>query len=323
MILIFFLWIFFAPFDGVALNNQPIILFYNANSYPYEHCEKVLQQAKLFNPSTPIYYIDKIKAATKHLKRLSSIPIEFIPLESIRKGSLNHFYVNSLHKKPSSRRFLTHDPFAHWFVIDNFINHYRFKNIFYVAMDTLLYADVGKLLPQLTSFYPGLAAVFDDEEKCSHSLLYISDHQALDPLMRLVFKANQNFMAEENLFSSLYHEQGRAAIGMLPILPSSYHRSSQGQNLEKYGITPSAELFQSLFDSWAIGDFLSKSTLSTPASHAGQLHKRSRINPVDFTIKQVLDDQLRKIFVVYYQNRAYRMNTLKVESLAIDSLISF
>jgi len=315
MILTLFLWIFLIPLDGSASDERPILLFHNASSHPYEHCEKVLMQAKLFNPSTPIYFIDSIKAVTKHLKRLSSIPIEFIPLESIRKSPLNHFYGSRPRQKTLSRRSLPQDPFAHWFVIDNFMRHYNFKNVFYVAMDTLLYTDVAKLLPLMTSFYPGLAAVFDDDEKCSHSLLYISNHKALDPLMRLVFKANQNFMAEETLFSTLYREQGRSSLGMLPILPSSYYRSSQSQ--------PAADLFQSLFDSWAIGDFLSKSIPSTPTSHAWQLHKKSRVNPIDFTIKHDLDEQLRKVFIVYYQNRPYRMNTLKVESLAIDPLLSF
>ena len=313
----------------LSFTNEPSIIFYNQHELSYQLCEEVLQQAKLFNPTTSIYFIDSLKAQSKNIKSLKKLGVSFVPLESLHKSTIHKKYI-----KASKSRFYHYndsskDPFKRWFVLYDLISHFDKKNIFFVDIDTLLYTDLKEYFGVFQNFYPKLAAPFESEETLNPTILYIHDQDALKSLNKFILKESSNFPNTLKIFGSYRKEFGKDYLDFLPILPDEYVEdniliSVDGNKAkEKKDFSKNFTVFKSVFDSSAIGEYLAGFNLELGFKQIGYMNNRSVLNPYHFKFEFQSDDKGRKIPYMCYKNSKIKINNLKIESKQLDPFLSF
>jgi hypothetical protein len=310
-------------------HEEPNIIFYNYNDLSYEHCEKVLKQTKLFNPSIKVYFIDKLKSRSKDLDGLKKLGVHFIPSESLRKSSLHKKYAKTFKSRFMYKEDEAKDPFNKWFVVHDMISHFDLKNTFFIDIDTLVYTDLKEFFGIFQNFYPKLASTFENEESSSHTILYIHDQLALEKLNKFILQEALNFSKPYKLLGNFRKEYGKEYIDSLPILPDDYIEETVLISLdgnkpkEKKDFSKNYAVFGSLFDSCAIGEYLAGYNLEVGFKQIGHINSRSIINPYHFRFDFVKDEKGRKVPYMIHKGQKIKINNLKIESLQIDSFLSY
>lgn len=308
--------------------DEPSIIFYNYNNLSFEHCEKILKQAKTFNPETKIYFIDTLKARSKNIESLKRINVQFIPSESIRKSATHKKYVKNNKSRLLYREDVQSDCYHKWFVVHDFISHFKIKNTFFIDIDTLLYVDFKEYLGVFQNFYPKLAAAFENDECASHSVFYVHNAEALENLTKFILTEALNFPNPNKLLGNFKKEFGKEAIDNLPVLPDDYTDETILISLdgnrpkEKKEFSKNYSVFNSLFDSCAVGEYLAGYNLEVGFKQIGHINSRSVVNPYHFRFDFTKDEKGRKAPYMLHKGQKVRINNLKIESLQIDSFLS-
>ena len=312
----------------LALAEEPTIIFYNYNQLPFEHCEKVLKQAKLFNPDTKILFIDSLKAQSKKLNEIKKMGIGFVPSESIRHSSLHKKYKRLKNGKFFVKEENKKDPLSKWFVLYDYIAHVNLKNVFFVDMDNLLYVHLKQHFAVFENYYPHLAIPFENEEIASHSILYIHSAESLGKLNQYLIQEAQNFSKSSKIFGQFKKEFGNESVDLLPILPEDYTQENLlisfdgNKPKERKDFSKNFSIFNSLFDSCAIGEYLSGYNLEVGFQEIGHVNNRSILNPYHFRFEFSKDEKGRKVPYMIHKGQKIKINNLKIESLKIDPFLS-
>ena len=135
------------------------------------HLKTSLSQARLFNESCPIYLIANQEALIPKSDELDREGITGIPCETLRKTPVHSAFCNSIKFPPGFARY-TSERFLYLY---DFMEQYRRKNVFHLENDNMLYVDLEELLPIFQANYPGIAATFDNDERCIAGFMYIAD----------------------------------------------------------------------------------------------------------------------------------------------------
>ncbi len=309
--------------------DEPSIIFYNYAELSFEHCEKILNQAKTFNPATKIYFLDKLKNCSKNLSNLKKLGVQFTPTESIRKSSVHKHYAKACKSRFLYREDESKDPFHKWFVVHDLIAHFNIKNAFFIDMDTLIYTDLKEHFKIFQNFYPKLATAFENEDCASHSIFYIHDRSALEKLTRFILQEALNFPKPEKLLGNFQKEYGKEVIDSLPVLPEDYIEETTLVSLDgnkpkdKKPFSKNYHIFNSLFDSCAIGEFLAGYNPEVGFKQVGHMNNRSVVNPFHFRFEFLLDEKGKRAPYMLYKGQKIKINNLKIESLQIDPFLSF
>lgn len=138
------------------------------------------------------------------------------------------------------------------------------EDIVHLESDVMLYADLAGLVPRLRRAYSGLAAPFDNDERCVPSLVYARSSAAIATLAQFIADClrdrPQAFRTDMTLLGAARRECGAAVIDALPIVPDCFTgpmRSRSGLTTdqpERYR-RPEAGLGY-VFDAAAIGQYL-------------------------------------------------------------------
>ena len=313
----------------LAAKEKPSIIFYNHQHLSFEHCEKVLKQAKFFNPDTQIYFIDNIQSQSKNLKKIRSIPANFIPVESIRKSPSHKKYLKTSEARFLYREDKNKDPYLKWFVLYDFLHHFSMKNAFFIDMDTLIYFNIEKNYKLFRNFYPNLGLSFENEDYASSSVVYIHEDIALERLVKFIIKESLNFTRPGKLLGNFQKEYGKEVADALPLLPEDYveevlFNNQEGMKArEKKEFCKNFSVFNSIFDSIAIGEFLAGVNLELGFKQTGHFNSKSIVNPFHFRFELLKDEQEKKVPYLFYKGQKIKINNLKIESLEVDPFLSY
>jgi hypothetical protein len=198
------------------------------------------------------------------------------------------------------------------------------ENVFHLENDVMLYVNLGDLLPIFETYYPGMGATFDNEERCIPGFIYIQKKEALNPLAK-TFRNYASTGLNDMTILSLFQKAAPQLIDFLPVTTEEYANAHSMVSL--YGQTTSdktkfsqhIEQFNSIFDAAAIGQYLGGDNSHLPP---GFINERALYNPSAFSYTFIPDEQGRIVPYASYKGVSYRVNTLHIHCKDLKSFSS-
>lgn len=301
-----------------AIFTQSLVLVHLGPKLP-TYLIDALSQARLFNPNLDIFLLAERVALTTYQAndlRIELIAIEAIPLTQIhidfkKQTKLNVSFRDGfwLH---ASERFL---------YIYDFMHQKNLSDVFHIENDNLIYCDVTKLLPIFQAYYPGIAAVIDNDNRCIPSFMYFANVKAIKSLAEYFQKNAKYGYNDMVLIAKLKHKSNKNIIDNLPIITEKYCASFGLKSAN--GAKPrnsklfynNFNIFKSLFDGAALGQFIGgiDPRNSTKSGFGpGFINETCVFDPSKIKITWRKDELGRKVPYAECCGDSYKINNLHI-----------
>ncbi len=279
-----------------------------------------LEQARLFNPEKEVCLIANQQAFDASPYNFSTNAITPVVCETLARTPE---HVQFLKKCPHSDAVLDgfwRKAIERFFYLHEYIATHDLKQVVHLESDVMLYVNVASIQDALDR-YQGIGAVFDFDTRCIPSFVYIANVQAIEKLAQfLSARAAEN--AFDMAFLALYKSTLTAqAIDNLPLIMPEYMKKNELRNkLGQRAQDPLSyaryyDLFQSIFDGAAIGQFLGGTNAAVHSnSKPGFINETCVFNPSYLTFEWRKDEQGRKVPYAICQGVACRINNLHIHS---------
>jgi hypothetical protein len=300
-----------------AASAEPAIVFIHIGPELPPYLETAIHQARLFNKSCPIILVANQQAiaampAGMHAEQLQVVPCETLQKTPEHIAFLQHSPVSKGFWLYTSERFL---------YLDDLIRQYQLENVFHLENDNMLYVDLDTLLPIFQAQYPGIAATFDNDQRCIAGLIYMSNQESTHQLASYFAQQAKHGYNDMQLLALFKDSVSRDILGALPIIPKAYADQHPLKSASGHTVKDSkpfynhVDQFHSIFDAAAIGQYLGGGdTVLHPHVKPGFINESCIFNPSLFTYKWRRDSEGRKVPYAIYEGRSYRINNLHVHS---------
>lgn len=289
------------------------------------YTETALLQARAFNPDCPIILVAN-ECAFAHFawKEDFKLNVTQVSCESLKK-TLDHqrFIKDSKCTDPfwryTSERFL---------YLNDLIAQYKLENVFHLENDNMLYVNLEELLPVFKSQYPGMAATFDNDERCIPGFVYISSSYSVNSLAKCFADHAKKGLNDMQILSIFKNTNKRGLIANLPIIMEEYIDknlliSPMGHLAKnKHDYCNNIDVFQSIFDAAALGQYLGGINPANGDSSPGFINERCLFNPSLLTYEWLVDEQGRKVPYAIFDGKKYRINSLHIHSKNLEAFFS-
>ena len=162
-----------------AEGNYSIVFVHIGPNVPNYSVDSV-KQARLFNPSCPIYMLLEKQEIQKVEMNYKELNIEFISLESLKESNQHSYFKKTFRRKNPFWVFTT----ERFFYLQEFIEQYKLQNVFYLENDLMLYRDLRELLPDFCTLYDKkLGVTLDADNRCIPGFVFISSNEPLNKLI--------------------------------------------------------------------------------------------------------------------------------------------
>ncbi|MEI6243082.1 MAG: hypothetical protein WCP39_06735 [Chlamydiota bacterium] len=278
-----------------------------------EHLDATITQLRLFNETIPIYVITPPKTSQNHPKRLDVI---YIPLEKLKKTTVHQKYLHHIIKNPANSQQISEN----FFCLESLIIQRHLHNVFYLDDNVLIYTDLSKLLPVFKKNYPGMAASFDNEERCQPSFIFISNRDSLKKCTEFLFEQSKRNTDPKKALFLFKNKYGKNTLDSLPILTEEYfndHSSRIFSNQivrKKDFFFNNIKQFGSLFDPALMGKFIESSEKENRPDAVFQ--------PSYCKISFEEDKEGRKIPFLNYKDKKIPINNLFVSEKNMEKYLS-
>ncbi|MEI8125386.1 MAG: hypothetical protein WCG42_06505 [Parachlamydiaceae bacterium] len=318
-----FLFLVFTTLSEVNAEDEYSIVFVHIGNTLPPYTKTALSQARLFNPTCPIILLASEKSLDAFENTNAEINITQITCESLTT-TLAHKEFNAKKKmkgfwRTTSERFL---------YLNDLMTQYNLTNVFHLENDNMLYTNVGSLLPIIQEHYKGMAAPFANDNRCIPSFVYIPDQQIIDRLSWCFVKHFSKGYNDMDILAIFKNEDGIDSMDLFPTVTKKYvtenklispvgHKAKNNNQFCQY-----ADLFESIFDAAAIGQYLGGSSPESGGVPPGFINESSVYNPSLFTYEWILDEEHRKIPYACYGGLKFRINNLHIHSKQLDKYSS-
>lgn len=304
----FLTWFLFLFSRALATSDYSIVFTYTGEELP-SYLKTSISQARLFNKECPIFLVARKNAAKSWASVLRKNTVKLVQCESLKKSVTHQFFLKQTSVKKGTERF---------FYLEELMSHYNLKNVFHLEADVMLYVDLKKLFPFFKARYPGIAAAFDNDERCIPSFMFISNSKVLHKMA--VFMGTK--AAEENdethLIAQFKDAANEMEIDYLPVIMDSYivdhtlqsHAGHIARNPGRF--CNNFTLFQSVFDAAALGQFLGGDIKKQQPP--GFINESCVFDPSCFIYEWRKDSEGRPVPYMIYGNKKYRINNLHIRS---------
>lgn len=285
-----------------------------------------LQQARLFNKDASIVLIASQEA-------IDGSPSDF------KKDDISVATCESLTRSKPHTKFLAEctvteclDGFwrkaiERFFYLHEYIEEHDVRTVFHIESDNMLYVDFSELIPAFQT-YKGLGAVLDCDYRCIPSVVYVPHAQALKGLVEFMADDSQRGQFDMVLLASYRQKNSSDDIDNLPIIMPSYAQKYQLRNAR--GHRPGfparyfqkVDLFQSIFDAAALGQFLGGIDPIHGTSQPGFVNETCIFDPSRLSFEWKVDDQGRKVPWASCNGSSYRINNLHIHSKNLEAFKS-
>lgn len=225
-----------------------------------------MAQATFFN-SCPIYML--ADAAALKVARLPA-GVQGIALEDIGVSDIHRaFRQFSVLDRSYRNGFWTYAA-ERFFVLEQAMKRLGLANVLHLENDVLLYTDLDALAPKLAASYPGMAATFDNDNRCIPGFVFVSQTPALSIFVHFVaavMDSARNTPPEQRpvptdmlLLAIWRRTRPPGEMDALPVVPGDYS-APLGSLDGEVAVDPSiysrrfAELGM-VFDAAALGQYL-------------------------------------------------------------------
>ena len=237
----------------VFIHLGPVIPLYTADA---------IWQAARFSAG-PIYLLAE-RPALEEFSSVKMPKVTRIACEDLEIAPLHRQFRKTCRFNKSFRNgFWTHTTERFYF-LSALVDRLALKNVIHLENDVMLYAEADEVVSKLEGLYEGLAAPFDNDDRCVPSILFSRDPRALATLCQFIVEAvrdtSHSGMNDMTLLADARKRLGPHALDALPVLPPLY----SGLLMNKLGMgTEHPSLFSRhasqlglVFDAAAIGQYL-------------------------------------------------------------------
>src|SRR3989339_306026 len=288
----------------LALTNYNIVFVHIGDKIP-SYITHSIKQARLFNKKCPIYLITNKKALETIFETLNNQDITIIDVDTISQTDehinflkIFNIWESTIGKNVILKNFMKVTS-ERYLVLYDFIKKNNLTNTFHLENDVMLYIELDNALPIFEKNYK-LAFPFDHDQRAPASFIYIKNHTALKPLVRLLSSAFINGFNDMQI-PSILAQINPQAIDRLPILTPDYLLQYKAENLlNEKALTPSLftknfDQFKFIFDAAAIGQYLGGIDPHYYQSTPGFINEKTIFNVSYFTYVWQKDEKNRYI----------------------------
>lgn len=304
------------------------IVFIHIGKEIPSYTETALSQARLFNKNCNLILLANEAALKKHVEHEPNLNITYISCESLKETSYHEKFLQKTSLDKNSREGFWLYASERFLYLNDLIQQYRLENVFHMEYDNMLYVDLSELLPIFQSKYKGIAATFDNDDRCIPGFVYIPNPKSMNHLAKCFADhalENQNDM---QILATFKKEKGAKEIDHLPILTKEYASKHSlisdfghiAKNKSKY--FQNIDLFQSIFDAAALGQYLGGIDPRNGESKPGFINESCVFNPSFLVFEWIPDNQGRQIPYIVYPNAKYRINNLHIHSKNLSAFHS-
>lgn len=323
-------WILFLILNlsTTLLNSYSIVFIHLGLNLP-EYCIDSIKQARLFNQECKIYLITNKENINQNKKLFSEISnFDLIESESlIPSKAYLKFLENSTLIKNNSGNFWVYTN-ERFFYLGKFIEQYNMQDVFHLENDVMLYVDLSSLLPTFKQYYKGLAAVFDNDDRCIASFMYIPNENAIDKLVNFFADNAHLGLFDMHMIAKFKNSYPNNFIDNLPIIMNDYiikhglfstnnHTSNNFLNYSK-----NSSVFNSIFDAAAIGQYLGGIDHIHYNNGPGFINETCLFNVSYLTYQWQADNLGRSVPYAIFNNKKYKINNLHIHSKELKKFSS-
>lgn len=323
-----FLWAFlflFLPLRLQAETKEYSLVFIHLGDQLPPYLETAIEQARLFNPDVPILLVANQRALDAAFHFPSDPYLVLVPCESL-KTSFKHWLFKQFF--PNDRAIFWKWTTERFFYLEELMVDYGLNHVFHLENDVMLYVDLKEMFPVFSDHYRGVAATFDNDERCVAGFIYIRNPQALDPMTSfLQWHAIVGKNEMQNI-AAYWQNAPSGMIDSLPIIMDAYRddhvlKSTSGLKTgcaERYSHLFYA--FQSLFDAAALGQYLGGQDPRNGSSSPGFINESCLFNPAHLQYVWEEDHLGRQVPFALYKGGKYRINNLHIHSKNLKAFSS-
>lgn len=291
------------------------IVFVHIGGEVPTYTDVAISQARLFNPNARIILVSNTQA----LKRLQDLAnqenIELYSYEELPKSINHQIYdtrcISSAFWRYTSERFL---------YLSDLMETHALENVFHLENDNMLYCNLETYLADFQTYYPGIAATFDNEERCIPGFVWISGCKAMQSLAAYFAQKAETDLTDMYVMGKYRLEQTSSFIDRLPIIMPDYATVYPLESLHHHKTNNSEayfnqyEIFRAIFDAAAIGQFLGGIDPIHENNSPGFINESCLFNPSFLEYQWIPDERGRLVPYAIFQNRFYRIINLHVHS---------
>jgi len=316
---------FLLLFSQILLGNTDYsIVFIHIGSQIPGYADTALSQAREFNPECPIILLANKEAIQEFASKSQSRNITYVAVESLSQTKDHkRFIKRSTLDKGFREGFWTYTS-ERFLYLNDYMNQNKSKNVFHMEYDNMLYADLNALLPIFTGNYKGIAATFDNDQRCIPGFIYFRDRNSMSDLARYFADHVHLGYNDMEMIAHYKVEKGSDYVEHLPIIMTEYATTNAlvspmghtGKNPLKYCLHYS--LFQSIFDAAAIGQFLGGIDPRNGPSVPGFINESCIFNPSALIYVWEEDANGRRVPYALYGQSKCRINNLHIHSKKLN-----
>lgn len=227
-----------------------------------------VNQARRFNSGRIFVIADA--AAFKDTSGLSAAGIERVALQELPISPVHKAFRDISPFDKGFREGFWNFTTERFFCLEAAMRQLALTDVIHLENDVMLYRDLETLAPKLAALYPGLAATFDNDQRCVPGILYVPRADAIGKLnefivgtlqqLRRQFPADQVALLNDMILIGQFRARGPAAIDNLPIVTPNYPAAlrSPGGHIaaDPANYSRNFDELQTIFDAAALGQFL-------------------------------------------------------------------
>lgn len=242
----------------VAINANNLVFVHIGPNLPLYFYD-ALNQAQLFNSNTNFYLIIN-KSTTIDYSRINKNKLNIVYCEDLKKSNAHILFLENSTLDTNFKEGFWQTTTERFFYLAELIKQENLINVFHIENDNMLYVDLTELLNTLY-LYKGIAAVFDCDDRCIPSFMFVPNYYPLKKMVNFLAK-NSNLGLLDTFIISQFKNSNANLINNLPIIPKDYGEKYKLCN--KLGeVAADQEIystlidnFKSIFDGAAIGQYL-------------------------------------------------------------------
>lgn len=307
------------------------LVFVHLGSSEVPHYATIaVEQARLFNPNCPFYFIVQQSQVAPLTARLANSHVTCIAAETLRKtDSHNHFLRTSRLDPHWHHGFWKHTT-ERFFYLEEFIRDYNLVDVFHIENDIMLYVNLQSLLPVFQKYYKGIGITFPSDHQCVPGFVYIPSAESLRPINRFLADHAREGQDDGLTLSKCKNTIGRQHIDHLPLICPEYAQYYEMKNT--FGEKPMnaalfsqhIEEFQSIFDAAAFGQYLGGWSPLNGSWNDGKPAKNfwSMFDAEHVPVVWERNELGRKIPYATFAGKKYRINNLHIHSKNLKGFCS-
>jgi hypothetical protein len=310
-----------------ATNTRINIIFVHLGDTIPVYAYTAFEQARLFNDNACLHLIANKRAIESSLYDFASKAIKTIACESLSPSSAHKKFRKNTRLDTRFRDKFWYKTSERFFYIDEYVSLHNLTYVVHLENDVMLYADLTQMYDAFAR-YEGIGAIFDCDSRCIPSLIYIADKKAIAHLVSFMAKHASKGYNDMRIIVEYRKSHSKQYIDNLPLIMPEYLINHRLINIDQqtacYPLEycNNSEIFNSIFDGAALGQYLGGIDQKNGLSGPGFINETALFNPSYLTIEWRKDAYNRNVPFAHCNGVSYRINNLHIHSKRLDNFCS-